>query len=74
MRRVRLENGRPVVSPLDFLKPDTEFADAATVDYRFSICNQCPELIAKILVCKKCGCFMSAKTKLAAASCPLGKW
>jgi hypothetical protein len=24
--------------------------------------------------CKKCGCFMEAKTKLPNAECPIGKW
>ncbi len=63
-----------MVSPLDFLKPGTEYADTLTADHRLSICDQCPELIAKIRVCKKCGCFMAAKTRLADATCPLGKW
>lgn len=41
---------------------------------RFSICKSCPELIKLTTQCKKCGCFMTAKTKLKQASCPLGKW
>ena len=41
---------------------------------RFSICKECPELIKLTSQCKKCGCFMSAKTKLKNATCPLGKW
>lgn len=41
---------------------------------RFSICKGCPELIKLTTQCKKCGCFMSAKTKLKMASCPIGKW
>ena len=41
---------------------------------RFSICKSCPELIKLTTQCKKCGCFMTAKTKLKKASCPLGKW
>jgi hypothetical protein len=41
---------------------------------RFSICKVCPELIKLTTQCKKCGCFMAAKTKLKTASCPIGKW
>jgi hypothetical protein len=41
---------------------------------RFSICKGCPELIKLTTQCKKCGCFMTAKTKLKMASCPIGKW
>jgi hypothetical protein len=44
------------------------------VDERLSICKQCPELIKLTTQCKKCGCFMDAKTKLKLAECPLGKW
>ena len=39
---------------------------------RFSICNNCPSLIAGI--CKECGCIMKQKTKLENAVCPLNKW
>lgn len=41
---------------------------------RLAICMECPELIQATLSCKKCGCFMSAKTYLSTASCPLKKW
>jgi hypothetical protein len=40
---------------------------------RMDICKACPELLPTGN-CKECGCFMSAKTKLPNASCPLGKW
>ena len=41
---------------------------------RLDICKACPELIPLTHQCKKCGCIMNLKVKLAAASCPLGKW
>lgn len=41
---------------------------------RMEICRSCPELIKVTEQCKKCGCFMFAKTKLPHATCPLGKW
>jgi hypothetical protein len=56
------------VKPWDFLNPNTEYADEATSKERYSICKGCPEFINLSKQCKKCGCFMSAKTKLAAAT------
>jgi ribosomal protein L32 len=41
---------------------------------RMAICKSCPEYIRFTHQCKKCGCLMNAKTKLADAECPLGKW
>jgi hypothetical protein len=41
---------------------------------RYSICMECPELIKLTKQCKKCGCFMAAKTKLEKAACPIGNW
>jgi phage regulator Rha-like protein len=43
-------------------------------DQRLNICKSCPELIKTINQCKKCGCLMNIKTKIATAECPLGKW
>lgn len=43
---------------------------------RFAICKSCDDLNTKfnINTCKICHCFMPAKTYLAAASCPVGRW
>lgn len=50
------------------------YAEEDVAKERLSICKECPELIKLTSQCKQCGCFMSAKTKLKVASCPLGKW
>ena len=42
-------------------------------DYRMNICNKCPDLTPH-KICKVCGCFMTAKTKLIDVECPLKKW
>jgi hypothetical protein len=60
------------VSPFDFLKPSTEFSDREKSLNRLRICGSCPELSFK--VCGICHCFMPMKTKLEAATCPIGKW
>lgn len=41
---------------------------------RFNICLSCENFIKMTAQCKKCGCFMAAKTKLAEAACPIQKW
>lgn len=55
------------------LDPKNE-EDAAVIDNRLSECNACPELRKPIMQCRECGCFVLAKTRMKAASCPLGKW
>ncbi len=41
---------------------------------RMSICNSCEHLLHITMQCKKCGCFVQAKTKLANSECPIKKW
>ena len=60
--------------PWDFIKPDTELASKELASERYSICLSCPLFISTTKQCSKCGCFMSAKTRLAKAECPEGKW
>lgn len=60
--------------PWDFVDPSVELATPEKAEIRYSICQQCPELTKLTKQCKKCGCFMAAKTKLEKATCPLGKW
>lgn len=60
--------------PWDLINPDTEMLSEKDASIRYSICKECPELIKLTKQCKKCGCFMNAKTKLKMASCPIGKW
>lgn len=47
--------------------------EAETAFNRFSICQGC-EFLRENFRCEKCGCFMKAKTQLAASACPIGKW
>jgi hypothetical protein len=60
--------------PWDLLNPKTEYVDEAKAVERFDICKTCPFLIKSTNQCRKCGCFMHLKTKLAHAECPVGKW
>jgi hypothetical protein len=59
--------------PWDMLKADNKTTEEKA-EFRYNICKSCPELIKLTSQCKKCGCIMSLKTKLEAATCPVGKW
>ena len=60
--------------PWHLLDPSKLVDNDEISNRRFEICKACPELIKLTTQCKKCGCFMAAKTKLKMATCPLGKW
>jgi hypothetical protein len=62
------------VRPWDFFNPNTEYVDKEEAANRLDICKGCPFLIKATVQCKKCGCFMKAKTKLKQAVCPEGQW
>ena len=64
---------RRVVTPFDFLNPNTKYASKDKAAERLNICSTC-EFFSKYKVCRKCGCAMIAKTKLAKAFCPVHKW
>jgi len=61
------------VKPWDMLNKDNYVSEEIS-DVRMSICMDCPSLIKLTKTCKECGCFMTMKTKLIKAECPLGKW
>jgi len=48
--------------------------DSAIIDARLAECRDCEHFIKATSQCKKCGCFMKVKARLATASCPIGKW
>lgn len=41
---------------------------------RYAKCLTCPSFISNTKRCAECGCFMEAKTWIAAAHCPIGQW
>lgn len=62
------------VKPWDILDSDKSKVDKETHKERYLSCLSCSEFINETKICRQCGCFMKIKTKLAEASCPLGKW
>jgi hypothetical protein len=75
-KKVEIENlkRKPAVRPWDLLNPNETRAAEEVANLRYDICKECPMLIKISKQCRKCGCFMAAKTKLLHATCPLNKW
>ena len=70
----KYKNNLGETRPWDLVNPNSEWVSKEISDKRYETCKLCPELIQLTKQCKKCGCFMVAKTKLEKAVCPLGKW
>lgn len=49
------------------------FVKSHVAEERLAICRSCEQL-SEYNICKKCGCFMLMKVKVAQAKCPLEKW
>jgi hypothetical protein len=62
------------VRPWDMLNPNEPRSLKDVAESRMDICKQCDFLNKTLIACKKCGCFMIAKTRLEKARCPIGKW
>jgi len=60
--------------PWDIVNLNIDTVSEKDATNRLNICKACPELIQITKQCKKCACFMKAKTKLLNATCPIGKW
>lgn len=56
------------------LMPDEWKAPEEIAVKRFEICLACEHLYKPTRTCKKCGCFMGVKTRLASRKCPIDKW
>lgn len=61
------------VKPWDMLRADGKTTDDIAHE-RYNMCQNCEHFIKLTKQCKKCGCFMNLKTKLAGAECPEHKW
>jgi hypothetical protein len=62
------------VRPWDLLNPNKDRVSDTAQERRMAICKECPFYIKITTQCSKCACIMPQKTKLADASCPIGKW
>lgn len=62
------------VRPWDLFNKNMNRAPSSVVHERLEICRSCPFFISPTKQCKKCGCIMPQKAKLADATCPVQKW
>ena len=62
------------VKPWDLLNPNSPRSQEELVAYRLEICRGCPFFRKLSQTCRKCGCFMTLKTTLKNAKCPIDKW
>lgn len=60
-------------TPFDLLSSDN-YTTKEKRNERLDICNGCDRLFKATKTCKECGCFMSLKTWLKDATCPIDKW
>lgn len=44
------------------------------VESRLTVCKDCPFFFKSTKQCKKCGCFLPAKTAIPNSTCPINKW
>jgi hypothetical protein len=73
MYNIIMEEERDV-KPWDLLNPKKERSEQELADYRMSICRTCEHFLQRSQRCSQCGCFMSLKTTLKQARCPVRKW
>ena len=68
------EEQKRIAKPWDLLDPNMPRVTDKVRQERINACNGCEFLIKFTKQCKKCGCFMKAKSLIPWASCPVGKW
>lgn len=66
-------NDKPV-RPWDLYNKNMNRVPSSVLQERLNICTTCPFYRNKLQQCKKCGCIMPQKAKLADAFCPVHKW
>lgn len=62
------------MNQMNLAKVAATIADDDIAEKRLSICKECPFFVSATSQCKKCGCFMQAKTRMSGAKCPISKW
>lgn len=67
------ETNVPDVKPWDLFNGSPRSPEEVAA-HRLEICKGCEFFRKGSQTCKKCGCFMAAKSMLANARCPIGKW
>ena len=63
-----------MVGFFDLFDPNQPRSDQDLIESRLKICTECEWFNARLVKCKKCGCFMKLKSTLKQAKCPIEKW
>jgi hypothetical protein len=58
----------------DLVTGNLKKASPEIASNRMAICNKCEAYDSQLKLCTACGCFMTIKTKLEKAECPMEKW
>lgn len=66
--------GNAARAAVEFAAAGFGTVDQAERERRLDICRSCQEYDARQGRCRKCGCGMSLKARLASSKCPIGKW
>ena len=62
-----------MVTPLDLLNNEN-YTTEEIRNARYDTCLGCERFFKPTKTCRECGCFMTMKTWLKEAECPIGKW
>jgi hypothetical protein len=62
------------VTVFDLFDPTQPRSSEEIKHARLAVCNTCEFFLKGSKRCKLCGCFMSLKTTLELAKCPMGYW
>jgi len=68
LSEIAKDSAKNILSGKDIIASDD------IVSARLNLCEVCEFYIKDQSRCKKCGCFMKAKTKMLVAKCPVDKW
>lgn len=63
-----------LAKPWDLVNPNIGRVSPEVKAARLDACQNCEFFFKLSRQCRKCGCFMDAKTGLPHAECPVGKW
>lgn len=69
-----MSNEEEDVKFTDLFNPKEKRVELGIMEKRLTVCKSCDHFKPRTQQCSKCGCFMSLKTTLRRAKCPMGYW
>jgi hypothetical protein len=74
LSKLKEKTNKAISNTTELVLIETMKIDEETRNTRLDLCLSCEHLFTPTQNCKKCGCFVQAKTWLKDASCPIKKW